>query len=108
MPMLPHGSRVSSKISMAHALLIGRSERQAAGAGEGHNIIPIPAADQPQWDWLPLHPCFYWSLKYERAGRSSFSETCLAAFLIVGWKRKEKNRGSLANQIRFTTCKSIW
>lgn len=35
MPTPSHGNSVSSKISMAHALLIGRSERQAAGAGEG-------------------------------------------------------------------------
>ena len=70
-----HRNSVSSKITMAHALFIGRSERQAAGAGKGYNIIPIPAADQSQWDWLPLLPCFCWCLKYERAGRSSFPET---------------------------------
>jgi len=72
--MAPYGSRVSSKISTAHALLIGRSERRAAGAGDGRSLILIPAADQPQWDWLPFLPALL--EPYARqAGGHSFSET---------------------------------
>ena len=91
--MPSHGNSVSSKISMVHALLIGRSERR--GRGRARAIISSRFLLQINRNGIG---CRSFRVLLEpqmwEGGQKQFLRDCLAAFLIVGWEKKNIKKRS--------------